>query len=278
MTRLRLPRLRRNRAPVGELGFELVGPTLLDTFARLYPEAIFVEVGSNDGDYGDHLRPHVLGGGWRGVMVEPLPHIFERLVRNYGDVDGVELENAAISSRDGSVRAYHLAPLDEDARGEMPAWYDAVGSLSRDVVLRQAASIPGVEDRIREVEVRALTFAGLCRKHGLDRIDLLAVDTEGHDFEVLKGVDLERLRPRLVVYEHLHLGEQDRVACRARLEAAGYEVMEEAFDTWCLDTAPADDLSAHWRRLEPRVPGVSSDEWEEYRRLLEAPERTGTKP
>jgi hypothetical protein len=33
--------------------------------------------------------------------------------------------------------------------------------------------------------------------------------------------------------------------------------MEEGFDTWCLDTAPKDSLTARWMRTEPAVAGVS---------------------
>lgn len=39
------------------------------------------------------------------------------------------------------------------------------------------------------VEVEALTGDSYCRREGIDRIDLLKVDTEGHDLAVLQGFD-----------------------------------------------------------------------------------------
>jgi FkbM family methyltransferase len=267
--RLRARARHRIERPAHRPAPRLVGPELLREFAELQPEAFFVEVGSNDGDSFDHLRSHILQRRWRGVMVEPIPHVFDRLQRNYAANERIALEHAAVSSNDGMVSAYYLAPLRAAEGGTMPHWYDAVASLSRDMVLAQGASIPGVEQRLREVEVPALTFDSLCRKHGIEQLDLLVVDTEGHDFEVLSGVDFAALRPRLVVYEHLHLGEQ-RAGCRALLGRAGYEVMEEGFDTWCLDTSIEDSLTALWRRLEPEIPGISSEQWEQYRLLIEA--------
>ncbi len=90
-----------------------------------------------------------------------------------------------------------------------------------------------------------------------ERVDVVLVDTEGYDWEVLRSIDLDPVRPRLLVYEHFHLDAGDRVACREHLERHGYETMEEGFDTWCLEPRPDDPLTVFWRRLRPGVPGVS---------------------
>jgi hypothetical protein len=83
-------------------------------------------------------------------------------------------------------------------------------------------------------------------------VDLVVVDTEGYDAEILESIDFSAAPPRLVVYEHYHLGPDEQRACRERLEAAGYETLEEGFDTFCL--RPGDDeLGRRWRALEPAV-------------------------
>ena len=56
----------------------------------------------------------------------------------------------------------------------------------------------------------------------------------------------------MLIYEHLHLPEADRRSCRRLLEDAGYELMEEFFDTFCLDTGPEDTLTRRWRLFAPR--------------------------
>lgn len=248
VTTLRHRRLLRNMA----------GPRLLRAFADCYPRAFFVEVGSNDGEQHDHLRPLIRSRPWRGIMVEPVPYVFERLRAGYGDLDRVVLENAAIADRDGRLPFFHLA---EAAEGEeLPRWYDGIGSFSRDNVLAHGRHIDGIAARLVETEVPCLTFESLLRKHGVDRVDLLLVDTEGYDWELLRAIDLQPRIPRLVVYEHYHLSAADRAACRAHLERHGYETMEEGFDTFCLDTRLPDRLTAQWRRLSPAVPGVAAYE------------------
>jgi FkbM family methyltransferase len=236
----------------------LAGPRLLDEFAERYPEAFFVEVGSNDGDHFDHLRGLIRGREWRGIMVEPVPYVFERLRGNYGDLDRVELENAAIADHDGHMTLYHLREAAEGEREHLPSWYDAIGSFSREAVLNHTRDIPDIEERLVEAEVPCLTFDSLCRKHGVEGVDLLVVDTEGYDYELLRSIDLAAHHPRLVVYEHFHLSPGDRRDCSAYLEDQGYETMEEGFDTFCLDTRPDDDLTRAWAGLRPAMRGLSA--------------------
>jgi FkbM family methyltransferase len=235
----------------------LAGPKLLPDFADVYPEAFFIEIGANDGEQWDPLRPFILSRRWRGILVEPLPHVFERLQSNYGAVGRVALENAAIAAMDGRLPFYYVAPLSGKEADEVPDWYDAIGSFSRETVLRHASQIPDLESRVVRTEVPCLTFESLCRKHAVERVDLVLVDTEGYDFEIIKQIDLGSYRPRLLVYEHYLLSPEERAACRAHVERLGYATMEECFDTWCLDMGPDDAVTRRWRRLRPALPGLS---------------------
>ena len=235
----------------------MAGPRVVRAFAKVHPRASFVEVGANDGKQHDHLRPMILSRPWTGIMVEPVPYVFERLQRNYGHLDRLALANVAIADRDGRLPFFHLAPAGEEERARLPDWYDALGSFSRDAVLGHAKHIPDVERRLVETEVPCLTFTSLCERHGVNRVDLVLIDTEGYDWEVLRSIDLGTYRPRLIVYEHFHLSPVDRAASLAHLRDEGYETLEEGFDTFCLDARIDDGLTRRWRRLRPAVPGIS---------------------
>ncbi len=234
----------------------LAAPKLLEAFGAAYPQASFVEIGSNDGLQHDHLRPLILSRDWRGLMIEPVPYVFDRLRDNYGEVDGVTLVNAAIADRDGELPFFHLRDADAGERETLPDWYDGTGSFSREAVLGHADHIPDVEERLVETTVPSLTFGSLCDRYGVERVDLLLIDTEGYDWELLRGIDLAAMRPRLVIYEHFHLPPADRAAALARFAELGYETLEEGFDTFCLDPID-DDLTRLWRGLRPAVGGVS---------------------
>ena len=236
----------------------LAGRRLVTAFAEAYPDAFFIEIGANDGEQDDHLHAHILASRWRGLMVEPVPYVFERLRRNYAGVDRVTLENAAIADRDGALPFFYLAEAPE---GEVvPNWYTEIGSFSRDLVLGHGHLIGNIEDRLVETSVPCLTFESLCRKHGVEQLDLMLIDTEGYDAQILRSVDLAARHPRLLVYEHYHLSPEQRFDCERLVAAAGYRTLAEGFNTWCLDTDAAPELAPLWRGLQPAVPPVTAAE------------------
>jgi FkbM family methyltransferase len=238
----------------------MAGPRLIRAFACAYPRASFVEIGSNDGSQHDHLRAYILDREWTGVMVEPVPYVFERLRRNYEGIDRVALENVAIGERDGELPFHYLEDASEVERRVLPGWYDGIGSFSREAVLSHARHIPDLERRLVSRPVPTLTFESLCERHGIGRLDLLLVDTEGYDWQILQQLDLARRRPQLLVYEHYHLGPAEQEECAEHLRAHGYGILAEGFDTFCLADEVGGDLRATWSRLRPAVPAVSKYE------------------
>src|SRR5262249_42395321 len=154
-----------------------------------YPNAFFVQVGSNDGEQFDPLRGAILRRPWRGIMIEPVPYVFERLQQNYGRfADRITLEPVAIGDCDGELPFYHLAPVtDHEAEG-LPQWYDGIGSFQREHLLKHTEYIPDVADRVVCTNLPTLTFESLCLRNGVGRIDLLHIDAEGSDFDVVKSV------------------------------------------------------------------------------------------
>ncbi len=234
------------------------GARLLRAFADAYPEAFFVEVGANDGQGHDHLRALIERGGWRGIMVEPVPYVFNQLVRNYGQSAKIAFEPSAIADRDGQLPFFHIEQIDHAAEKGIPEWYNALGSFQRETVEWHTGRYPELQRHLVTTSVDAITFDTLCRRHNVDDIDLLVIDTEGYDDAILRAVDLERYHPRLIVYEHFHLGDERRAATSARMQKHGYEMMEEHLDTWCFRPA-ADPLTEVWRSLRPALSSTGRD-------------------
>jgi FkbM family methyltransferase len=234
----------------------LRGPRVMAAFARRYRDAVFVQLGSNDGAKHDPLRAAFLKTRWTGVMVEPVPYVFARLRANYGSCARVRLENVAVAAQSGSLPFYYVAQA--GAGAALPDWYDELGSFRRDVVLRHAGLIPGLEARIVTAQVPCLTLAELCRRNHVARIDLLHMDLEGYDYELIKSIDFAQARPVLLIYEHKHLDEADRARCREHLRRAGYLAFEEHADTWCVDTRARDARHRAFLRAWRRIAGTAA--------------------
>jgi FkbM family methyltransferase len=225
----------------------VISPKLMRAFADSHRSVTFVEIGANDGVLLDPLRPYIAERDWHGVLVEPIPHVFARLEENYRDNPRILLERAAIAPSEGT-RTMYFVTEGTDAGG-LPYFADALGSFDRDHVLAEIAEVENPEAHISEIEVPCLSVEGLCRKHGLDSPDLILVDTEGADGEIIESIDFGRIRPRLLVYEHVNLSAEQGARVEALLEGHGYMLVTDGLDTWSLDVAPDDPLSARWRAI-----------------------------
>lgn len=213
----------------------LAGPAVLRRFAREVPEAFIVQIGANDGQMMDPVFQLLRSNRWRGLVLEPVPHLFQTLQRNYAPMTPrVRAVNLAVATQSGELPFYHLVP--RPGLPALPAWYEGLGSFRRDIVLKHADLIPQVERYLEEIRVPSLTWADLCAQNGVSQVDVLVTDTEGYDFEIIRQIDFRRWKPGLIVYEHHHFSPETRRACHALLKASGYRMFEELLDTWCLHT------------------------------------------
>lgn len=169
----------------------------------------FIQIGANDGVRNDPIRQHVFNLGWRGVFVEPIPEVFKLLVANYSAGIGLSFENAAICRADGPT-PFYLHPRHSDCSG-----------LSIKTRIQRKA-------RMQRIEVNGMTFSTLLRKHKVQKLDVLQIDTEGYDFDIIQMLDFTNIIPAIIRYEHTHI---DRLACREYLAARGYQCFEEGRDT-----------------------------------------------
>lgn len=203
-------------------------------FGSAYPDATFMQIGANDGSARDPLKLQIARRRWRGVMVEPVPYVFKRLAARYAGHPRIRLEQVAIAAQDGSLPFYHLREAEPNEK--VWKYYHALGSFRREVLLTHDNFIPDIASRVVETQVRCTTLNSLWERSGWGDLDLLVIDTEGYDYEILRTVDFTSMRPRLVVYEHVHLSDEDGRAARELLKRHGYRLFEHGLDTAALDS------------------------------------------
>ncbi len=185
----------------------------------------FVQVGANDGWECDPIRKFVREHHWRGILIEPQPNVFARLVENYRDEPQLVFENTAVAREPGVATLYRLR--DDPS---LPPWATGLARFNLES-LRSNRNIPNIGKYIEEISVPTMTLRQIIAKHGLPCVDLLQVDVEGYDFEVLKMVDFEGCRPGIIQYEYFHLSRDDQVGCRQFLIDRGYRLCSVLGDT-----------------------------------------------
>lgn len=204
------------------LGLGLGGRTESDYLfevSRNRKDVYLLQIGANDGRRNDEASQFIHKYRWRGLLLEPLPDIFSALEDTYAQMKQVALVNAALADRDGEMTFYRVKP-----GPDIPDFCNQLGSFSLDTILEYRTTFPEIEQHIITEKVQTLTFPTLIHRHGVEKIDVIVVDTEGYDYQILKMLDLRQFRPALIMYEHNHLSEEENHAAVQLLTDAGYDV------------------------------------------------------
>lgn len=142
----------------------------------------FLDIGANDGRTFSNTYALALKG-WAGVCVDASPRAYQSLCETYKDRPDIQTIHAAITDKDGPI-VFHeamdtlVSSLDESQRKtwSMFDW--------------KAEHVPG------------MTFATLMGQVEAQRLDMISIDTEGHDLIILAQMDLAALGCDLLCIEH----------------------------------------------------------------------------
>lgn len=202
----------------------------LDQYSKKHKPVVFLQVGANDGFVYDPLHKFIKRDNWEGIMLEPQPEVFnEFLIKLHSKRPEIIPVNAALDEIDGTKPLYRLAI-------SMERWATGLSSFNKEVLLkkikdgsiqkhiqREGVLLPdNDEDIITAHEVATISPETLLKKFKKRDFDLLAIDTEGFDYEILKMLDLNRVFPEVILYEEVNFDEKTAGDCRAYLEKHGY--------------------------------------------------------
>lgn len=151
-------------------------------FKHLKRTGTYMDVASNDavGISNSYFFDRCLG--WRGVCVEGNPRYFERLFR----LRTCTLVPTCVSGFDGSTVEFGLmggaGGIMDKTNKHMKVW---------------AAE----RKQITTLKERCTTMKKLAEREEMWEIDYLSLDVEGHELEVLKGIDWERMKINVITIE-----------------------------------------------------------------------------
>lgn len=153
-------------------------------------EGYFVDVGANDPtaiiSQSWHLENLLQ---WKGILVEPNPK-FATMCR--------EQRPASTS--------FACACVDNEAEQEITLYIPIRDGKEMDVHAGIEKNIDDFDYKQHiEVKVPGRTLNSLLNEVGANSVDLLSIDVEGAELEVLKGFDIEKYRPALILLEDKHM-------------------------------------------------------------------------
>jgi len=180
----------------------------------------FVEVGVCDFDTCEQL----IQNGWKGLMIEPIAHYFNNL-KKYPDI---HYENIAVSDISGETEMHFINP--EIIVGKSNQWLKGISSINGKGCFSYNKDKPLFKN-CKKQKVKTYTLNYLCEKYNIKNIDFLKIDTEGHDFHVLKSIDLNRIYVKMIKIEHKHINHTEVIEY---LKARNYIVYMEKEDMYAI--------------------------------------------
>lgn len=136
------------------------------------------------------------------ILIEPVEYLYAELVKNcsitYPNNKFIIL-NVAISDKDGEeiMTIPSKTNFGPGITGRGTQW----SSFHKNVLNTNKG---GLKLELEDVPVKTMTINTIIKEYDIKRIDLLAVDTEGHDFIILMNYDFS-IKPKSLIFERLHL-------------------------------------------------------------------------
>lgn len=146
----------------------------------------FVEVGANEPTSDFSQTWHLEQMGWHGILIEPNRALFDQIVKSR---PSSKAYNVACSSPEKVGSAELKIPYMADGKLDS-------GKAALDVEIDHAGF-----SRYQTERVRVVTLDSILDANSVERIDFLSIDVEGTELDVLRGLNLERYRPRLILLE-----------------------------------------------------------------------------
>ncbi|HAC81720.1 MAG: FkbM family methyltransferase [Candidatus Binatia bacterium] len=165
-------------------------------------EGFFLDVGAAWPVYGSntyYLEKHL---GWTGIGIDALadyaPHWAKLRPKS------TFLVSLVTDKTGGSGKFFKSAGL-------------GISSTDRE---HAAGRMFGVDVEPEEISVPMATLNDLLDREGITKVDLVSMDIEGHELKALRGFDIERFQPELLVIEG------NRPEVRRYFERRGYEQID----------------------------------------------------
>lgn len=146
-----------------------------------HEQGFYIDVGANDPEQ-DSVTKLFYDHGWHGINIEPSPHWFARLPASRPRDINI---HAAASDRPGRLTLY------DHPEGGLGTAHEAFAD-------RHAVNY-NIEKRA--VDVEAITLTSICEQYAPADIHFLKIDVEGHEEQVIRGMDLSRFRPWILCIE-----------------------------------------------------------------------------
>jgi FkbM family methyltransferase len=182
-------------------------------FAEVKSPKFYIELGANDGISQSNTKYLELYDGWNGVLIEPIPELFNKLIKNRSS-SNIFVNSACCSfnySNASMTFLYaNLMSISLDGKSD-------IRDRQQHAVIGSAHLNKG--ESSYELQVPATTLNSILLENDAPkRINFFSLDVEGSELEVLEGIDYDEF-----VFEFICVETRDFHQIRKFLQDRGYD-------------------------------------------------------
>jgi glycosyltransferase involved in cell wall biosynthesis len=202
-------------------GLSLIDPVV--KWAKDKTHYDYIEIGTSDFDTLLEIYPE----GTLGLSIEPIKTYLDRLP----DKQGNTKFNAAITDEDCELSVFYVKPEDIEANG-LAEWVKGCNSVGapHPSVVRELTQRELMHIYTQDV-IEGVSFPSLIDQSNIGSVDYLKVDTEGHDFVILRSMLKTSLRPNKVRFEANSLYTEEAIlSIISDMSEHGYKIIQRTID------------------------------------------------
>lgn len=183
----------------------------------------FIEIGTSDFDTLIQTTSNQVG-----LSIEPLKFYLDRLPNN----SHVIKVNCAISDKNGTTSVFWVDPNDIDEY-ELNGYLKGCSSIIRPHITTESElKEKNLEFLLNQTECEMITWEKLIERYDVESVDLLKIDTEGHDCIIVNNIlNSNKVLPNKIWFEANELTNPKFVEKTVRrLESFGYKII--TYNNW----------------------------------------------
>ena len=141
---------------------------------------VFVDIGSHKGTYTDLILNNI-SVTEKLILIEPQKHIFKFIQNKYKNNDNIVIYNNVISDKEKIVKLFIN-------KHDLTSSLTTINQKNKYLNLKAKLFGGSINQMIiNKYNVKSISLKKLVKKEKLNFIDLIKIDTEGHELKVLEG-------------------------------------------------------------------------------------------
>ena len=137
------------------------------------------------------------------LLVEPVPHNISAINENLKEFKNIHLEPVAVSSVRETKDFFFVKSTSINKLKKH--WASGIGSFNKNHLLNHRTKRFLIEeDDIDKIPIKTIKFEDLIEKYSITEIDKILIDIEGYEYEILRDMDLKKVRINSILFEYKH--------------------------------------------------------------------------